>query len=188
MIKNLIITAHPDDEILFCSRFLLNNASETRVITVTTPNKNRRIEFEDVMEYIGVRDYEMWRFEDDGEIQIRGGYELNHLDKDIKLKDKLKEIKEDRYKKIITHNENGDYSHIHHKYIHDVVTTELNEDKIYTFSKDKEPLSDGYLKVKQYIFNNFYKSQSGAILLNPDFDRYVNKEGLDKYIKTGKER
>ncbi|MFW6009031.1 MAG: PIG-L family deacetylase, partial [archaeon] len=90
MIKNLLIVAHPDDEIMFASKFLLENRDTTKVIIATTPRQSRKTEFLKLMNYIGVKKYEIWGFIDNGFVPPTEDFKFEHIDSDISFDEKVK--------------------------------------------------------------------------------------------------
>lgn len=114
---NLVVVAHPDDDMLFFGEFLLENGNDTKVLCVTnSSNDRRRNEFISVMEEIGC-DYEMW---DLFNIKSYALYEP--------FRERLREYVKN-YDKVYTHALSGETGHPTHilisKYLFDVVEKNL---------------------------------------------------------------
>lgn len=165
---NLMIIAHPDDEILWGSKELIKEKYLVVCITCGKDKKRER-EIEEVLKTTG----------DD---LISLGYTdkfLGHKSKWLIEKRKIaKDIKKiinmKKWNKIVTHNKDGEYGHIHHKKIHDIVSN-TNAANIQYFGKyytkkqiihktdlDDYKLDDQTLKIKQEILKK-YKSQVRVI-------------------------
>lgn len=170
-INNVMIIAHPDDEILWGGEQLLKE--NYLVVCLTNGgNKTRRKEFEKVMQE--TNDY---------------GIILDYPDNPHKVKSKWKkeraDIKADiayilqykKWSKIVTHNPEGEYGHIHHKTTNKIVTKECRKGNslgnLYYFShyykkgelasrRITETLSETDIKTKQNIMEIMYPSQAHA--------------------------
>lgn len=183
-IHNVMIVAHPDDEILWGGEQLLKD--DYLVICLTNgDNKVRREEFEKAMKE--TKDY---------------GIILNYPDNPHKVKSKWekekKGIKEDiayilgykKWNKIVTHNPDGEYGHIHHKMTSKMVSDEskkadLTNQLLYFgkyYKKDDlvskeiiESLNEEESKKKKYIMETIYTSQAYAYHL---FEHMIPYEKL----------
>jgi LmbE family N-acetylglucosaminyl deacetylase len=103
---NLMVVAHPDDELLWGYCHLLNNPSSWKVICLSNvTNKTRSKEFINVMTHLNIKNYEIWNNEDGVHL-----YKLNTQCKN----DILSDIKKNKYTKVITHNNYGEYGNIQH--------------------------------------------------------------------------
>ena len=97
-----MIVAHPDDEALFGGAELLSHPKEYKVVVVDEyHNEVRKKELIASMEFIGIEEYEHWTGYKGGEDYHREKliYEL------------LRVLRERKYKKIVTHNKQGEYGH-----------------------------------------------------------------------------
>ena len=143
--KNLMVVAHPDDDLLFGGTELMKDDYVVVCVTCGT-SKTRLKEFKRMMNY----------FEDE---YITLGYpdlvegkksewtdEYDSITRDIKNIINLRE-----WDKIVTHNPNGEYGHIHHKMTNRIVTG-LTDDKskLYYFNKT--------YSAKYYKENNISKT------------------------------
>ena len=188
-VSKLMIVAHPDDEILWGGAHLIED--DYLVVCITCgKNKTRREEFIDVIsktndqylmlghsdKFFGKRS--SWKYEYK---QIYN--ELAHI---IKMK---------KWDLIVTHNENGEYGHIHHKTTNKIVTDIVEENglssslyyfgKYYTKSKlkkveDNLTRIDDELLTKKKVLINIYKSQDFIKRMFGHMNPYENWE---KYVK-----
>lgn len=165
--KNLMVVAHPDDDLLFGGTELMKDDYVVVCVTCGT-SKTRLKEFKRMMNY----------FEDE---YITLGYpdlvegkksewtdEYDSITRDIKNIINLRE-----WDKIVTHNPNGEYGHIHHKMTNRIVTG-LTDDKskLYYFNKTysakyykenniSKTLDENMCNKKRELFDKYYKSQVG---------------------------
>lgn len=165
--KNLMVVAHPDDDLLFGGTELMKDDYVVVCVTCGT-SKTRLKEFKRMMNY----------FEDE---YITLGYpdlvegkksewtdEYDSITRDIKNIINLRE-----WDKIVTHNPNGEYGHIHHKMTNRIVTG-LTDDKskLYYFNKTysakyykenniSKTLDENMCNKKRKLFDKYYKSQVG---------------------------
>ena len=158
---NLIVTAHPDDELLFFGDFLINNANNSTVLCVSnSSNFFRRNEFMKVMETLQCN-YIMWDFKD-----------CQSYSTSPELKNKLAEITK-KYKNIYTHSLSGETGHPQHilinMYLDDIVKKNLFVANLNIF---KSHLSE---KKKELLF--IYITQYYPILL------YLNKTSQEDYLQ-----
>lgn len=183
-IDNVMIVAHPDDETLWGGEQLLKE--NYLVICITNgDNKIRKKEFEKVMEE--TKDY---------------GIILNYPDNPKGVKSDWKKekasIKKDidyilgykKWNKIVTHNPEGEYGHIHHKMTNQIVTKECKKKDLtknlyyfaHYYKKDElkskgivETLNEQEIRTKQNIMENMYPSQARAYHL---FEHMIPYEKL----------
>lgn len=165
--KKLMVVAHPDDDLLFGGTELMKDDYVVVCVTCGT-SKTRLKEFKRMMNY----------FEDE---YITLGYpdlvegkksewidEYDLITRDIKNIINLKE-----WDKIVTHNPDGEYGHIHHMMTNRIVTG-LTDDKskLYYFNKTystkyykenniSKTLDDEMCNKKKELFDKYYKSQVG---------------------------
>lgn len=107
---NLMIVAHPDDECLFGGGQLIT-VPDWKVICVTNGDHPvRRQEFAQAMEMTKSK-YEIWNFYDDLKTPLEEDF----------LKRDLSKVIQKGWDKIVTHNIDGEYGHLHHMQIHRIV-------------------------------------------------------------------
>ena len=131
--NKLMIVAHPDDEMIFGGAHLLTD--DYLVVCVTCGiNKVRVHEFQRVMEKTDDQ-YIMLGYPDKV-LNIRSNWKE---EKDQIYEDILEIISLKNWDTIVTHNFNGEYGHLHHKLLHQIVTNVYNDlnrsDDLYFFGK-----------------------------------------------------
>lgn len=173
-IDNLMIVAHPDDDMIWGGGHLLEG--KYLVVCITAGNNIIRAE-----EFIKAMNetydkYLMLGYPD----KTMGKRDKWTNCKDNIHKDLERIINYKKWKTIVTHNPDGEYGHIHHKMTNEIVTEIYNEicsDKqtLYFFGKyySKEklsdasdnltPLSDDIYDKKYTIIRNSYKSQNSVV-------------------------
>ncbi len=154
--RNLLVVSHMDDETIFFGNWLFLNGKDTKVIVTCKPSTNIEKEesFNKVMEYCNVPAYEKWEWE-----ESLNGY--GNLDR---LKNKIKdELEKNEYKDVVTHNSYGEYGHIQHQQLNEIMSECLYEsiiDGFYVY--DLNPLSldaRGYDTNQKEDMLNMYPEQ-----------------------------
>lgn len=165
MAKQLMIVAHPDDEVIFGGAHLIQEA-DWKVICVTNGSHRRRgPEFAAVMKELSI-EYEHWSFRDTYS---------THFDSKG-LKEKLRDLfSEQSYERIVTHGLKGEYGHPQHVKIGKIVR-ELVDHDVYAFSLGKKILDSSIIKRKWELLN-MYKSQTKTI------KELCRDDHLDKFIE-----
>lgn len=170
-IKNVMIVAHPDDETLWGGKNLLDE--KYLVICLTNgDNEVRKKEFLNVMKET-----------DDYGIILNYPDKVNNVKSDWKGdKEKIRKdisyiLTYKKWDKIVTHNPEGEYGHIHHKLTNNMVTEECIKknltNQLMYFSryykknvlsekKLEYTLSDKESDIKNQIMQDIYKSQNYA--------------------------
>lgn len=167
-VNKLMIVAHPDDETIFGGGMLLNEDG-WKVVVVTdgggdnNDSEQRLEEFKSVMQHLNV-DYEILGFKDD----------MNQVlyNEDDVAKKLFTIIVSKNWKKIVTHNEEGEYGHIIHKSVHNIVK-KMNPENLYFFKKSDHKLDQKLYKRKNMLLN-LYVSQNTNL---PGFRDYLIYEG-----------
>ena len=124
-VKNLMIVAHPDDEVLWGGQLLLDKNNWLVICVTNGDDKIRKFNFEKVMKKINAK-YEIWDYIDS--IDYINPLNWNENIKDNIRKDIQRVINENNFDFIITHNQDGETGHIHHITLNNIVT-EIVEDK-----------------------------------------------------------
>lgn len=164
--NKLMIVSHPDDEVMWGFSELLNN--DYLVVCITCGSNTKRVkEFIKVMEYTNDH-YIMLNYPDKVNKERTDwkddyNYIVNDLERIIDYKD---------WDIIVTHNPKGEYGHIHHKIISNIVTNISNKDKLMYFGryykknkvpKDLNKIEEDILSKKKYIIDNVYKTQKNVL-------------------------
>lgn len=162
--KNLMIVAHPDDESLWGGSHLMDGGYF--VVCLTHGNdKKRSKEFKAVMR--NSCNQGLLLYYPDKVFGRRDNWEKveDSIEKDIN-----QIIQWKNWDMIVTHNENGEYGHIHHKKTHDIVVGQYKDlncniplycfGKYYTAKKvsegkanEENTLSDEKLKAKEKLLS-----------------------------------
>lgn len=183
-VDNLMVVAHPDDEFIFGGAHLMED--KYLVVCVTCgSDEARALEFSSIMEAYNQK-YLMLNYVDvdaNGNASDWGG------DIEYKISRSLKEIVGFKHwKKIVTHNLDGEYGHWHH-IATSVMITDLAKDynesnSLYYFGKyytkdelknnSLEKLSDDVVQNKRRAIKKYYPSQKWACLLLEHIYKYEN--------------
>lgn len=189
-INKVMIVAHPDDEMLWGGAHLLQD--DYLVVCITCGERSDRVkEFKNVMKetndkyiMLDYPDYPNFKKDDWKTV-------YNDIVKDI---DRILKMKD--WKVIVTHNEQGEYGHIHHKMTHQIVTNiykrkYLDNNSLYFFGeyykKNKiseveenlQQIDKGVYNKKYNIIFRLYKTQTRACRKHEHMIQYENWE---KYI------
>jgi len=170
-IENVLIIAHPDDEMIFFHKFLAEN-KKTLVICLTNGGcKIRSNEFYNSINYYGVKGI-MFNFKDGNNIIWNSVIIKRQL---------LKILNQINFSVVLTHNKEGEYGHKQHiqcflllkdiKYLLSSSVVFLTPDNNLSIFKKKNKLTELQLNEKITAFKNIYKSQS-KLILNKDFVFY----------------
>tara|TARA_B100001250_G_scaffold413196_1_gene446533 strand:- start:968 stop:1519 length:552 start_codon:yes stop_codon:yes gene_type:complete len=146
--RNLMIVAHPDDEIIFGGALL--QEGNWKVICLTNgDNTTRCKEFQEVMNILGL-DYEIWDYPD----KWGGDFDRKSV------REKLLPIIKDKYNKIVTHNEDGEYGHSQHIATNEIVM-ELVDENLFVFGKGDNFLPFDMIH-RKFNLLKIYESQKGV--------------------------
>ncbi len=188
-VSKVMFVAHPDDDMIWGGAHLIND--DYLVVCITCGSRADRVEeFKNVM--TATKDkYIMLDYPDktNGE---RDNWDTVYDDitKDV---EKILAMKD--WELIVTHNENGEYGHIHHKMTHSIVTgvyenNYLDKDNLYFFGKyykkenldkvkDKLPeISEENYNKKNDIIYKYYTSQKSVA---DGLSHMFKYENWDKY-------
>lgn len=158
----LMIVAHPDDELIFGGRNLIEERGWKVVcVTCATIKSNyifepmtsnvREHEFKLVMNALGCS-YEIWDFE---------SYLFNANWDDFLLNDNLvRVLNEKPYQKIVTHNLQGEYGHAQHKKVSAMVHN-LKPKNLYVFGYDMNQRNPYIVELQKLL--EYYPSQKKVI-------------------------
>lgn len=163
-VDNLMIVAHPDDELLWGGAHLIKDNYLVVCITCGT-NQIRVNEFVRVMNETNDK-YIMLGYPDktNGERDSWDNHRAN-ISKDLNEIINLKE-----WNIIVTHNPDGEYGHQHHKMTSSITTSIVTTDNLYYFGKyhskktitnyydEMAQINDKYLSPKRKLVG-VYKSQ-----------------------------
>lgn len=181
----LMIVAHPDDEFIFGGSELLKEKG-WKVVCLTggSPKSTFQYDFSNpnigkirIQEFINMMNtmkakYEMWDYED---YYFNSNWDKNELISNLK-----KIINEKNYKKIVTHNPDGEYGHIQHKKVSKLVTEITPLNKLYYFSTNYN--HENKFAKKLLNLTNIYDSQKDVI--RQLYVPYIKYQSVTKAIVT----
>ena len=153
VIDKIMIVSHPDDEALFGGAELLTHSDEYKVVVVDEcHNEVRKKELIASMKFIGIKEFEHWTGYKGGEDYHREKliYEL------------LRVLRERKYKKIVTHNKQGEYGHPRHRALHDVLN-HLRPELLWCFDKNHDERLPNDLLFKKRDLLKVYGSQTDVL-------------------------
>lgn len=182
--KNLMIVAHPDDELIFGGKMLLDK-NNWKVVCVTNGTAksqdkfamyktDRKAEFINAMNVIGCS-YEIWDHEDN-----LFNANWNEL---ILTNELYRVINEYMYDTIVTHNLQGEYGHVQHKKVSQLVY-QLKPKNLYVFGHNSKTLSNTPYHLNKHtdqiimLLEKNYKSQKHVV------DKLHNYIVNQHYIKV----
>ena len=164
-INNLMVVAHPDDESLWGGINILND--DYLVVCVTCVDQERINEFKKVMEKTN-DEYLILGYPD----KTNGQRDDWITSYDGIKKDLIEIVNYKNWKKIVTHNPDGEYGHIHHQLLSNIMTDISSKDILYYFNKyyseeelnnnSYDSLNDEDLLKKEEILK-IYKSQKDIV-------------------------
>ncbi|SFD65826.1 GlcNAc-PI de-N-acetylase [Bacillus sp. OV194] len=151
-INKLMVVAHPDDEIIFGGDELIQEKG-WKVICISEGNNDTRSqEFKAAMKKVEA-EYEIWSFKDEW---------TEHVNRP-KLEQELQRIIHERhYRKIVTHNLQGEYGHPEHKALSEIMNSIVKENLFMFDLSLEEVLQVDILKQKLEILE-VYESQKHAV-------------------------
>ncbi len=128
-VNALIIVAHPDDEIIWIGGMILKNKSwNWTILSLCRKNDDDRMpKFFKVCKILNAKGF-IDNLEDEKLIPIS---EEEIIDRILFI------IKNKKYDYIFTHGENGEYGHIRHIEVHNVVKKIVNDRKLFFFNYNK---------------------------------------------------
>lgn len=127
---NLMIVAHPDDEMIW-GGYALQKKPYYVVCLTNCDNPVRKKKFAEMMKTLHC-EYEIWSFPD----KVNGKRDnWNSCREEIRQKLKAV-ITGKHWQSIVTHNPDGEYGHIHHQMTSQIVTDlDTDKDNLYYFGK-----------------------------------------------------
>lgn len=154
---NLIIVAHPDDETIWAGEHLIRGSYTVLCIT-NGNNKTRKAEFEKVLKQTN-SEGRILPFPDK-----TNGQRDNWKSCKNEITEEIKKIIDSKdWSTIVCHNPDGEYGHIHHKMVSQIVTnilkSEKNTDKLIYFGKYTCRKNKDQLKNEKSLSSKYYKQK-----------------------------
>jgi len=118
-VDKLLVVAHPDDELLWGGANLFADSGWFVVCATNANHPVRSVEFYKSMSYANVTKFVMYDVKDEyTEEESKADSLFNNS-----LFDKgLQELSKHSWKLVLTHNEEGEYGHEHHRKVHRMVS------------------------------------------------------------------
>ena len=163
----LLIVAHPDDETLWGYHELQKN-NGWKIICITNANNPTRVaEITSIAKHFGAA-LEVWNFRD---------HYLNYNMHPKIYKELSDAINQPNIKKVLTHNSLGEYGHIQHKKISQIVQT-VSKKPTYVFSYTNNKKESEVCSLAKN-----YQSQYGIFLNNctKNANHKIYKVPISKY-------
>lgn len=125
--KRVIVTAHPDDEVLWCGGLPIRYPGDWTIICCSIPRRDpvRAWKFYDACEVLGAKAKIIPVIESEPD----KGLDLAFLNLSF-------------YDHIFTHNKFGEYGHFHHRWVHNFITAQYPDKKITTFGYRKNGIGE----------------------------------------------
>jgi len=174
----LMIVSHPDDEIIFGGSALLEEFGWRVVCLTNGNNPGRRKEFEESMRNLKIMDYSIYDLEDKLYLPLSVERLESILDEEIGLLN---------WKKIVTHNNIGEYGHPHHYQVHEMVKSKIDDlSRMWVFDKQREKISDLLLEDKNKIMGIYFSQQDIIDQIRENRGRwFIDKNMETNYIENG---
>jgi LmbE family N-acetylglucosaminyl deacetylase len=141
----LLVVAHPDDEVLWGGANLLREPGWLVISATNRSNAGRKAEFQKTMSYFNVTQFQMFDVpdvyidEDEEGVEV-ATQKVNQLFDNSEFENAIAELAKKPWKLVLSHNTQGEYGHIHHKKVGQVVRKYFPESK--SFAVDKELLPE----------------------------------------------
>jgi len=173
----LMIVAHPDDEIVFGGFDLLSEDNWEVLCLTNQSNEARREEFIKVMEKVGVKEAFIYDLPDDMHKDLPQEELTNIIKSHITKKS---------WKKIVTHNIEGEYGHPHHNQISKTVMDITHGKKMWQFKKlDRIP--EDILQKKLEILKTYEYAKDFFEQIRTHNGRWFIEEDMTtNYIEYGR--
>ena len=163
----LLIVTHPDDDTLFFHT-KIKEYKPYVALMVTGWSLKRLFDFIKVMKYYGVkfRPYDTVEDKPNAEKKI--------------IKQIKAVFKAGNFKRCLTHNAEGEYGHRNHKLVHQCVASNVDCEILVPVSNGSislYPLDEETIKEKEFIFNNYYTTETFVI---DEYRDWLTHEKLER--------
>ena len=185
----LLVVAHPDDEVLWGGANLLREPGWLVISATNNSNPGRKIEFQKTMSYFNVTQFRMYDVEDtyldEDELGVDVARQrVNRLFDNSEFERALQELASSKqWKVVLSHNSQGEYGHIHHKKVGELVRKHFPSAVEFGVDSDLNPELDDikrsgmvfYAKT-QNITKLYHEKQKDR--MEPRFRDHIYKEKL----------
>jgi len=176
--KALAVVAHPDDCVIFAKPFIeMYSGFEWTILYLTYCSWHARAK--EVTEYWAKKNVStlFLGFNDDYEYVKRGNL---GFDKEQALQE-IGNISK-AYDLILTHNEDGDYGHLHHMFVNQAVQ-QNDVPKVYFGNKNSynatytatEPVNLDEFPLHQTVISGFLERDIGRYIITPEAKEIINE-------------
>lgn len=185
----LLVVAHPDDEVLWGGANLLREPGWLVISATNASNPGRATEFRKTMSYFNVTEFRLLdvtdTYIDEDEVGVQKATELvNQLFDGSVLDTALAELStKQQWKLVLTHNTRGEYGHVHHKKVGQLVKKYFPSAKEFAVDKELSPELDEvkrsgmiFYAPTQNICKLYYERQKDK--MGPAFREHIYREKL----------
>jgi len=181
-VRALCVVAHPDDCVIFARPFVDNfPAWHWHIVYLTYTDRDPRAR--EMRAYWDRRNTttDFLGFQDDYADQLAGELKTwRVLDAAASISLAIKQFAPDL---ILTHYEDGDYGHIHHKFVNQTVQVTNSIAKVYfasTFNYNVEYFAQEALDLAQFplhaeVIAGFQDRDHGRYILTPEAEKLINE-------------
>ena len=182
-VRALCVVAHPDDCLIFAKPFIDNFPTwHWNIVYLTYNSADARAQemqaYWDAKRNITTH---FLGFQDDYADQLAGELKTwRGLDAEASISLAITQFAPDL---ILTHYEDGDYGHIHHKFVHQAVQVTNSIAKVYfasTFNYNVEYFAQEALDLAQFplhaeVIAGFQDRDHGRYILTPEAEKLINE-------------
>jgi LmbE family N-acetylglucosaminyl deacetylase len=149
----LLIVAHPDDELLWGGANLLREPGWLVVCATNAEHPVRSKEFAKTMSFCNATQFKMYNVKD---VYTEDDVISDRLFVGSEFETRLTDLAKQSWKVVLTHNEQGEYGHAHHKSVHRLVLKYFPDAKTF---EPARPLHPDLLEVKRTCGIFYAKTQ-----------------------------
>lgn len=164
-VDKLLLVAHPDDESIFAGNLLLNERGWEVICLTNKQNKVRSLEFKKAMDFCNINDYYIFNYADT----------LNATFPDSTIDNIQHIVNNNNYKKILSHNDLGEYGHSLHISLNKILKQIKTNAEKYVFDDTGNIYDETYFYKNKLL--SIYESQQTDL---PGFNQYLKGESYKK--------
>ena len=135
-VDKLLIVAHPDDELLWGGANMLREPGWLVLCATNAEHPVRSKEFAKSMSFCNATEFNMYNVKD---VYTEDDVISDRLFAGSDFETKLVELATQSWKIVLTHNEQGEYGHAHHKSVHRLVLKHFPNAKTFESSRLLHP-------------------------------------------------
>jgi len=149
-VNKLLIVAHPDDELLWGGLNVLSNPGWFVVCATNASHPTRSQEFYKSMSYANVTKWIMYDVKDE---YTDDEERADELFDDSLFEKGLQELSKHKWSLVLTHNEEGEYGHEHHRKVHRMVSKYFPNAKFFNIGKHLTPAETEYKRESMIFYS-----------------------------------